>query len=1253
MPYRSRQPTIDLRPVPRDSGRFGGQLALGLVLSSWSASGIAAVLGPGFYLDSPFILTSGSYTTDSPLNAFVSTASSHVISLSGNTSLVFSSSPVTLSSSGSLGHALFAQDNSVVTTTAATGPTISASGQAAAGVFATGSANVSLSNASISTSGAPLLTPPTVASAAYGAIAQGTSTVSLTGGSVTTSGQAATAVFAAGGTVNLTNVAVRTTATTAVNLSGQFFGADGVTANQGGLATVSGGTIVTDGSFSAGVRAVGTNSRVTASGGLTITTNRDNAVGAQADNGGSVNLDGVTVTINGQATGLLAAAGSLTASNTTVTTSQFLANGASATGGGVLDLTNVSLATTGSAANGLFVTDSGSRATVRRSAITTGASNGVRLAAGSSAALTDGTTIRSGGTGIYADGASTGSMTGGSIGVTGFSAYGVFATGAGTAVTLDGVTVTSTSNASNGLYAVQGARIDATGSNISVSGVTGSGVFAQQAGSILNLSNSTVQTDRQNGFGMRALGPASISATNGSQVTTLQANSSGVFVDQGGTATLANSSIATHGNFSFGIYTQGGSVTTASTVPVTTVGQNAYGLMLVGTTAGTRLTGTGVTVDTQGANASGAQMLFGVDMSLTDSSIATHGANAEAIASYADAATPNTFVATRVTLASDAATTIDASGGTTIMTLNGVRSTSGVNRLLHVGADATGRAYFPAASTEYTPPAVPAANAPIVLNLTASASNLAGDSTVDNGATANLTLDQATTLTGAFTTSGTSSLVLKNGSTWNVTGDSNVTALTNDNSLIAFTPPPNGSAIRTQAVAPGYKTLTTNSYTGSNGTIAMNTFLGSDGAPSDLLVVNQGTASGQTAIRIANTGGAGAVTQANGIQVIGTSNGGTTAPTAFALSGRAVAGPYEYRLFRGALDGSNPDAWYLRSEQAITPSPPDQNGVVPLPPAEPLYRPEVSAYLANQRVAGQMFVHSLHDRLGEPQYLEGQGFDPQQDKPRAGWLRVVGKWEGSRSKDDNLKASTDSFLLHGGAELATWRVASQQDRLHAGVMASYGYGSTDAQAMGNPARAKGRTEGWSVGAYGTWYQNDEQKLGAYVDTWFQYGWFDNRVEGDQSPTVKYHAQGVAVSAEGGYAVPVRSGWVAEPQAQILYLGYWQNDVAETNGTQVTNGNTNGVMTRLGLRTHKTYLREDGRKLQPYATVNWWYSSVNNAISFNQVQVGDLYPRNRFEIKLGVNADLGRRWTGWANVAGAWGQQSYYQYAVRLGAKYAW
>ena len=92
----------------------------------------------------------------------------------------------------------------------------------------------------------------------------------------------------------------------------------------------------------------------------------------------------------------------------------------------------------------------------------------------------------------------------------------------------------------------------------------------------------------------------------------------------------------------------------------------------------------------------------------------------------------------------------------------------------------------------------------------------------------------------------------------------------------------------------------------------MNTFLGGDGSPSDKLVINGGSASGTSLLRITNAGGPGAETVANGITVVQAINGGTTVPGAFALAGEVRGGAFDYDLFRGGLGGSSPNDWFLR-----------------------------------------------------------------------------------------------------------------------------------------------------------------------------------------------------------------------------------------------------------------------------------------------------------------------------------------------------
>jgi len=122
--------------------------------------------------------------------------------------------------------------------------------------------------------------------------------------------------------------------------------------------------------------------------------------------------------------------------------------------------------------------------------------------------------------------------------------------------------------------------------------------------------------------------------------------------------------------------------------------------------------------------------------------------------------------------------------------------------------------------------------------------------------------------------------------------------------------------------------LTTTSYTGTGGTMAINTVLGGEGSPSDRLVISGGSASGSTIVRVTNAGGPGAETTGNGIQVVSTVGGATTAPGAFALpAGELRAGAFDYDLFRGGASVASQNDWFLRSDFVVP--------LVPLGPSPP------------------------------------------------------------------------------------------------------------------------------------------------------------------------------------------------------------------------------------------------------------------------------------------------------------------------------
>lgn len=956
--------------------------------------------------------------------------------------------------------------------------------------------------------------------------------------------------------------------------------------------------------------------------GLSVTTAGDGQAAVSARGGARVALsDAQLTTWGGVALGNVGAYGISalgSGSTASLTRTQISTTGggigAFAADHGALTLTDVNVETlvAGDRSHGVNAQTAG-RIDVTRGSIFTQAeyAAGIRasaIAGPGAAVTTHGTAVRTGGD----------------------SAHGAFATHEGAAITIEGGSVRTTGDGSAGLYAVHGATIAASGLPILTAGADSYGVYSR-AGSRINLTAGSIGTSGDRAAGLRT--GDSGSALNATDVTVITGGQDavGASVFGGGSLSMTRGRIETWSDGAHGVTASDAlSNATLQGTALVTYGTGAHTMAVW---SGGTLSGTAVDANATGANSS-ALFLNGV-------SATSNGSGNEATAAFTSGSR----------LASDTGPTIAVAGGTGNVTLAD-STVEGRQLWLRVGA---GDAFSAEALRRMGTPSAEGIPEPQSNPEAAEAGRPLTDASVSvsAGSAPGLGIVTATRtrITGAAQTDAgsVSDVRLLQSTGWDMTGNSNLTRLTVDNSQITFTPPTGGA----------FKTLTVQDYHGNGGVLRLNTRLAGDGAPSDRLVVT-GSATGQSRLQIVNAGGAGALTRANGIQVVEAAGGATTTTDAFALDGRVVAGAYEYRLFRGSADPTSPNSWYLRSEEPQPPTPPQppeppQPPQPPQPP-RPLYRPEAGAYLANQRVTGQMFVHSLHDRLGEPQFAEAQRSGANGvtgSAARSGWLRAVGQWESGRTRDGVFDVDTDAAMLQGGAELAQRPLLGRDDRLHVGVMGAYVHADSDASARGNAARARGKVEGFIGGIYGTWYQNDENRLGVYADTWFQYGWFDNRVDGDGLPSVKYDSHGYAVSGELGYAMPLRGQWVVEPQAQLIYVDHRSDDVSELNGTRVSGGDRDGVVTRLGVRLHRTFVQSETRRVQPYLTLNWWHDDTGSRIMFDQTPVGGLYPSNRYEAKLGVNAQLNRRWTGWANVAGAWGEQRYERYMVRAGVKYTW
>lgn len=424
----------------------------------------------------------------------------------------------------------------------------------------------------------------------------------------------------------------------------------------------------------------------------------------------------------------------------------------------------------------------------------------------------------------------------------------------------------------------------------------------------------------------------------------------------------------------------------------------------------------------------------------------------------------------------------------------------------------------------------------------------------------------------------------------------------------------------------------TGDWNGDNGTLVLGTVLAGGKQATDKLVVDNNT-SGTTNVRIVNVGGKGAPLT-KGLEVVQV--GGQSAGE-FVQQGRITAGAYDYTLARGA--GANAGNWYLSSGDSA------QNNNV---------RPEAAAYGVNIAAANTLFASTLHDRLGETHYVDAQG----QQQVTSLWLRNVGGHNRSTDSSEQNKTQANRYVVQLGGDIASW-TNSGEDRWHLGVMGGYANQQGNTRNTHTGYSADSRIDGYSAGLYASWFQDNQEKTGAYVDSWMLYNWFNNTVSGEGSASSEYKSKGITASLETGYAWKLaefskRNAWYIQPQAQITYMGVSADDYREANGTRVTSEGDGNIQSRLGVRTylrgHSAADDTTGRTFEPFVEANWLHNTENFGASLDGTRIDQAGARNIAELKTGVEAKLSQNVNLWGNVAQQIGDKGYSDLQGMLGVK---
>ncbi len=369
-----------------------------------------------------------------------------------------------------------------------------------------------------------------------------------------------------------------------------------------------------------------------------------------------------------------------------------------------------------------------------------------------------------------------------------------------------------------------------------------------------------------------------------------------------------------------------------------------------------------------------------------------------------------------------------------------------------------------------------------------------------------LSLINSATLTGII---DPTDVTIDSSSTWNITGDSLVDNLTNAGNIVfvpsqgTFTP----------------HTLTATNLIGNGGTITLNTVAGDSSSPIDKVVIDGGSATGSTGLRVLNRGGLGAQTTGNGIAVVQAINGATTGTGAFSLKQPLVAGAYAYSLYR-----NGDQSWYLTSQQV-------QPGQASASTGPVNYRAAMWSYAAmpvlsmdyDRLVAGSS---DTRFRYAPDSRIWGRVAAGKLSHPDSGSLTGASVPESS---------GTYSFLQLGGD---LWQLDGANADWRAGVYGATGLLRSDVwRDIGSAHAGTDRDTVYTGGAYLSGRSHD----GLHVEGVLQASRHSLSASSNDNTRLSTHGTGWLASAEIGQSFSVSPALALEPQLQYTVQGVNLND----------------------------------------------------------------------------------------------------------------
>jgi outer membrane autotransporter protein len=478
--------------------------------------------------------------------------------------------------------------------------------------------------------------------------------------------------------------------------------------------------------------------------------------------------------------------------------------------------------------------------------------------------------------------------------------------------------------------------------------------------------------------------------------------------------------------------------------------------------------------------------------------------------------------------------------------------------------------------------------------------DMTGDVLVEDGSTANVTLQDQSQFTGRL--DKVASVNINDNSNWTLTGNDSVGAMRVEGGRVTF-----GAA---QAPTTYYQ-LTVGTLAGT-GTFEMKGDFAN--GQSDFLNV-LGQSEGQFDLAVQASGLDAASPQQLTLVRTGTSDGAN-----FALAGeqRVDVGTWSYALASREIDGGAKE-WFLD-------------------PTTEVISPGARSVLALFNTAPTVWygeLSSLRSRMGELRLNGGEG---------GGWSRVYSnRHDVADGSGVGYQQTQQGFSLGADARVG-------ESQVLVGVLA----GTSESDLDLNRGTS-GTVKSYYVGPYVTWLDSD---TGYYFDGVLKFNRFRNESKVNLSDGSRtkgdYDNWGVGGSAEFGRHIKLANDYFVEPFAQLSAVQIQGKHYTLDNDMDADGDRMRSLLGKAGATVGRNFGFADGAVAQPYvrAAIAHEFASNNEVKVNNNVFNNDL-SGSRAEFGAGVAVAMSERWQMHVDLDYAKGEHIEQPYGVNLGLRYFW